>query len=183
MISLYVQVTYAPARPRVLLFRSPWWDSLPGLVFAGVVRYITSTTPMPFEVLLPSRTYYSFEDLSTMHAVALFPDNLNKGQFYDFYMMHMPLFVPTKELFVRAVCALNDYNDNKDEFRGFLPRSGERIGADHAGFDPFFNCSREGDFRKPALLYELTDYALYPHVAHFASAPELLSLLIEKDFA
>ena len=80
--------------------------------------------------------------------------------------------MPTAELFAKIVCATNDYNDNKDEFRDFLPGlEGETV------LDPFLNCSREGDFRKPALMHSVTDYALYPHLAHFTSAPGLFAQL------
>ena len=33
---------------------------------------------------------------------------------------------------------------------------------------------------KPALMHSVTDYALYPHVAHFTSAPGLFAMLGEE---
>mmetsp|Transcript_80672 Transcript_80672/g.184870 ORF Transcript_80672/g.184870 Transcript_80672/m.184870 type:complete len:341 (-) Transcript_80672:106-1128(-) len=182
--------SYNPDRgePRVLVSRMAGWARESGRAFAllcgDLVEQAPKGTPR-FVFLgatgLQDRTNnrlgewtnpFSYRDLSRFTAAVQFPWDMGMLMFNEFYSINLPTFLPSKRWLVLTMQRLAQTTD----FGWWQVR------RDHGLSAPTEVAEAEGDLwmdenstaSHVAGLYDLTDFALWPHILYFDSLPDLI---------
>ncbi|CAE7345617.1 unnamed protein product [Symbiodinium sp. KB8] len=175
---------------RALVLRSTWVGTLMAQAFETVLLEMIRESSLEESLRLEwlsSGKFLSYEEIASFHAAVFFPEQPDKLTFWEQYEMAMPLWLPTADLWSK-IHAIGEYRYSVFAARWNAVLAEGDAAANGCGLPQslFFNSTDPVDLHSdsplaPAFWFQLTDYALFPHLQLFASAAELATGLLGAD--
>eukprot|EP00435_Cladocopium_sp_Y103_P063653 s163_g25.t1 len=168
---------------RALVMRSTWVGSIMAQAFQNVFAEMDAEHPSGVTLeWLGAGKFLSYQEIANFHAALFFPEQPDKLTFWEQYEMSMPLWLPSSSWWSK-IHALGEFRYSVFGHRWFAELSA--VGASRSCFPQavFFETDEPKRHWKMIVVgYELTDYALFPHLQQFNSAVDLVTSLLAADF-